>query len=48
MSALTEDGQGGELLRKAWKDRDERYGVDTQQKKEKRARIVEPEIHPGK
>lgn len=29
------------------KDRDERFGVDSQVKSEKRKHIPEPEIHPG-
>ncbi|KAI4125749.1 MAG: hypothetical protein LQ338_004113 [Usnochroma carphineum] len=46
MGSLTKEGQGGEGLKKAWKERDERFGVDTQQKREKRQGIEEPEVHP--
>ena len=30
------------------KDRDQRFGVDSKRKAEKRAYIEEPEVHPGK
>ncbi|KAL8717230.1 MAG: hypothetical protein Q9225_005504, partial [Loekoesia sp. 1 TL-2023] len=45
MGSLTQEGQGGEALKKMWKERDENFGVSSLQKKEKRGYIGEPEVH---
>jgi hypothetical protein len=36
----------GQLDAKTWKERDERMGVNTAQKRERREHIKEPEVHP--
>ena len=46
MMSFTGEGQQ-EGQKKAIQDRDKRYGVDSEQKKEKRGYIEEPEIHTG-
>lgn len=45
MMSLTDDGQCPGFL-DVVEDRNKRYGVDGQKKKEKRQHIAEPEIHP--
>ncbi|KAI4175071.1 MAG: hypothetical protein LQ346_008127 [Caloplaca aetnensis] len=47
MMSLTQDGQGGDGLKKMWRERDEKYGVSTEVKKEKREGIEEPKVHGG-
>ncbi|KAL8690111.1 MAG: hypothetical protein Q9218_004379 [Villophora microphyllina] len=37
----------GRSVREVWGERDERFGASTQQKKEKRKGIEEPEVHTG-
>ncbi|KAI4178588.1 MAG: hypothetical protein L6R41_008321 [Letrouitia leprolyta] len=45
MGSLIQEGQGGEALKKMWKERDEKFGVSTEQKKGKREYIGVPEVH---
>jgi hypothetical protein len=46
MVSFTEDKQLAER-RHMLKDRDERFGVDSEQKKENRTHIQEPQVHGG-
>ncbi|KAL8942197.1 MAG: hypothetical protein Q9216_001805 [Gyalolechia sp. 2 TL-2023] len=45
MGSLTQEGQGGEALKAMWKERDEKFGISTEQKKAKREYIEMPEVH---
>ena len=45
MTSYTEEGQ---MNVEAVKDRDERFGVDSEKKKKGREYIEEPEIHKGR
>lgn len=45
MGSLTQDGQVGEALKALWKERDAKFGISTEQKKEKREYIEKPVVH---
>ena len=47
MGSFTDAEQLEGAAGKALKDRDERYGVSTEQKKGKRGYVAEPEVHEG-
>ena len=47
MMSFTKEEQVGKEAREMWADRDKRFGVDTETKKEKRSHIKEPQIHEG-
>ena len=47
MMSFTAEGQLGEKGREVWRDRDERFGVDSGAKKEMRKGIEAPDVHPG-
>ena len=48
MMSLTSESDVNEKTKKAWADRDKRFGVDSEKKNEQREYIQKPEIHPGK
>ena len=47
MMSFTKEEQVGKEVREMWADRDKRFRVDTNTKREKRGYIEEPQIHDG-
>ena len=48
MMSLTSGTDLNQKTKDMWADRDERFGIDSGRKKEKRGYIQNPEIHPGR